>query len=361
MAGSLKTGHYWDVLKQGFIFKMTGMEKNNLKGRRIFLKNGLKAMGGSILLGSYLSSCSESFYETLSIDKSLCIGCGDCEDVCNYNAIVTDGVSSYSINVDGCTFCSWCVNVCEDNAIQMPVKNYLINATQCSGCTECLPYCEYDALQINSNTYTIKSGCIGCGDCITVCKYKGDAISYVVENYSVKSGQCHGCVERCSGVCSQGAISKKSNGKAYIDTSKCTKCGNCLKACSHNAITNAYVVIDDDKCVNCGDCYSACSNDQIEKSANSDTETSYINRDACTNCGSCIDNCPEDAIYLEESGDYDPEILSESCTTCGKCYDACTEQNAISRTIATVSIDQTNCMKCNKCYDVCQYGAVKTD
>lgn len=333
------------------------MQKESNKSRRNFIEKSLKLLVGSSLITPAAYSCSEGFYRTLTIDEALCIGCSDCNDVCNYNAIIMNGVSNYSINISNCTLCSWCVSVCEDNAIQMPEKNYKIISTECTGCNECLPSCDYGALKIASNNFTIKAGCIGCGDCITVCTNEGEAIQYVVSEYSVRGGQCHGCVSRCSGACKYGAISNK-NGRAYIDILKCTKCGDCYKACAHNAIKKAYVTIVQDKCTHCGKCYEACSYEQIDKSGDSDIKESHIKRLACTNCGECIAACPEDAIYLEESGDYDPEILNDDCTACGKCFDTCAEQSAIERSTATAEIDQIHCMKCNKCLDVCEYDAV---
>lgn len=333
------------------------MEKNNQKSeRRLFLKNGLRALGGSILLSPILKSCSEGLYNELVIDETLCIGCGDCDDVCNYSAIVMNGISNYSITTDDCSICSWCVSVCDDDAILMPKIDYKIKASECTGCNECLPSCDYNALKIASNTFTIKSGCVGCGDCVTACNKEGKAIAYIVSKYSVKSN-CHGCVSRCSSVCDANAITSV-NGKAYIDTAKCTKCGKCYTKCNHSAISKAYVKIDQDDCIKCGDCFDVCTYNQVEKSGESDTNESYIERLSCTNCGDCIETCPEDAIYIEKSGNFSPDIDNDKCTACGNCFDVCTEQNAIERSIATAQINQNNCMKCDKCFDVCNYDAV---
>lgn len=337
------------------------MEKKiDINQRRAFLQNGLKLIGGSVLFAPYMSSCSDSFYNSITIDEALCIGCGDCNDVCNYSAILMSGLSNYSINKSDCTLCSWCVTVCNDNAIIMPKKSYKINASNCTGCNDCIPSCDYNALKIASNTYTIKSGCVGCGDCLPVCKNEGDAIEYKKEEYSVRTGRCRGCVSRCSGACSFGAISKVS-GIAYINNDKCTKCGECLSACPHNAINNAYVEIDQEKCTQCGKCFEACTHGEIEKSGNSNIDKSHIERLSCTNCGECINTCPEGAIYLEQAGDFSPEIDNDTCTACGNCFDICTEGKAVERSTATAAIDQNNCMKCNKCFDVCTYNAVLMD
>lgn len=59
---------------------------------------------------------------------------------------------------------------------------------------------------------------------------------------------------------SYGAIKKF----AYIDSSKCVKCGNCYKVCPVKAISKVTVkkdlfyVIDPTKCVACGACVKGC-------------------------------------------------------------------------------------------------------
>lgn len=346
-----------DELRLVSIFNIISMDKNNkLNKRRTFLKNGIKVFGGSILLSPLLESCSKGMYNELTIDESLCIGCGDCNDVCHYGAIIMNGISKYEIIVSNCSICNWCVSVCDDKAITMPDNSYRINTSKCTNCSECLPSCNHNALKIAALRYTIKSGCVGCGDCIPVCKKEGEAIEYVVENYSVKSN-CHGCVNKCSSVCSDKAISKV-NGKAYIDTSKCTKCGKCYNRCNHNAITKAYVKLDQSKCTHCGKCYEVCTYKMIEKSGVNNIKESYIERLSCTNCGDCIDKCPEDAIYFKSNGDFAPLIDNVKCTACGNCFDICTEQKAIYRETGTALINQNYCMKCDKCFDVCNYDAV---
>lgn len=55
------------------------------------------------------------------VNETLCRGCGDCVDVCNYNAVKlipkTDEISIAKINDDICRACGTCVAVCSPSAI----------------------------------------------------------------------------------------------------------------------------------------------------------------------------------------------------------------------------------------------------
>lgn len=97
------------------------------------------------------------------------------------------------------------------------------------------------------------------------------------DNEYVVSNQCRNCVSHaCMKACPRSAISVVNN-RAYIDQSKCIKCGKCKQNCPYDAIarhsrpcsaacgikaisTDEYgrAKIDNDKCVACGQCMSAC-------------------------------------------------------------------------------------------------------
>ena len=97
-----------------------------------------------------------------------------------------------------------------------------------------------------------------------------------IDRFTVTSN-CHNCLaQKCIKACKFGAITKTPHG-AYIDKSKCKKCGQCLKACPYHAIVdierpckvtcpvdavqideNDLAMIDEAKCINCGQCVVAC-------------------------------------------------------------------------------------------------------
>lgn len=97
------------------------------------------------------------------------------------------------------------------------------------------------------------------------------------DNEYVVSNQCRNCVSHaCMKACPRNAVSIVNN-RAYIDQTKCIKCGKCKQSCPYDAIahhsrpcsaacgikaisTDEYgrAKIDNDKCVACGQCMSAC-------------------------------------------------------------------------------------------------------
>ncbi len=100
--------------------------------------------------------------------------------------------------------------------------------------------------------------------------------SCVKANYTVTNA-CQGCVARpCTITCPRNAITI-TNGRAFIDPSKCISCGKCMNVCPYHAIIympvpceescpvgaiyrdeNGKENIDFDKCIYCGKCTRAC-------------------------------------------------------------------------------------------------------
>ena len=99
--------------------------------------------------------------------------------------------------------------------------------------------------------------------------------------YKVTSG-CQNCLAAsCQQVCPKDAISFV-NGRSFIDTEKCIRCGKCAKACSYHAIIHLE-----------RPCQAACGMDAIGTDANG---RAAINQDKCVACGQCLVSCPFGAI-----------------------------------------------------------------
>ena len=119
-----------------------------------------------------------------------CMGLGDCEAACDYNAIkVINGVAV--VDRDNCIGCKACMKACPNHVIEMVSKKKLVYVA-----------CK-SAEKGASTRKKCSSGCIGCMKCQKTCKF--DAITV-------------------------------ENGLAKIDYDKCKNCGMCVKECPTGAI-----------------------------------------------------------------------------------------------------------------------------
>ena len=118
-------------------------------------------------------------------------------------------------------------------------------------------------------------GCIGFGDCVQACPF--EAITIGREGLPVinlnKCVGCGKCVKACPKALlhlinkdTKGAIAKCSNrsdNKPQIRkdcSAGCFKCGMCTRKCPEQAITlqNGIPLVDYSKCTSCGECVKAC-------------------------------------------------------------------------------------------------------
>ncbi len=123
-------------------------------------------------------------------------------------------------------------------------------------------------------------------------------------------------------------------------------------------------------CLGCGDCVEACSFDAIHM----DEKTGLpVVTDNCVACGACVDACPKNIIELRKAGPKGRRVFvscinqdkggiakkacSAACIGCKKCqkecpFDAITVENNIAY------IDYNKCKLCRKCVAVCPTGAI---
>lgn len=117
-----------------------------------------------------------------------CLGCGDCTNVCEYDAIhVVNGVAV--VNQNNCVACGLCADACPNHLIDLvPVKK--VAAVRCSnkdkgaitraacskgciGCMKCQKNCPSGAVTVTNNFARVDySKCTGCGICVEGCPVK---------------------------------------------------------------------------------------------------------------------------------------------------------------------------------------------
>lgn len=138
---------------------------------------GLKSCAAAVKIGGGLTSCSFG-----------CLGLGDCEKACPYDAIhVKNGVAQ--VDPDACKACSLCVKTCPRGIIELaPVKDMaLVRCSNrdkggvtrklctagCIGCKKCEKTCPIGAVKVTDFcAYVDPQACVGCGACVRECPQK---------------------------------------------------------------------------------------------------------------------------------------------------------------------------------------------
>lgn len=147
-----------------------------------------------IMVADRIHSCktAKSFYGGNWACSYGCLGIGDCQAECNYDAIrIINGVAV--IDREKCIGCGACTKVCPNKLIEILPKKMLVHVACKSA--------EKGAVTRRA----CLNGCIGCMKCQRACKFD----SIIIEN-----------------------------NLARIDYSKCKNCGLCAKECPTGAIVN---------------------------------------------------------------------------------------------------------------------------
>ena len=175
--GELMGVEVGDVERKVAVVRCMGSKDNT--ERRFKYQGAQKCRSATNLVGN-LSSCVYG-----------CMGLGDCERVCPYNAIeVCNGVAR--VISENCRGCGICTAACPKDLIALvPIKEQAL--------VRCQNYHKGALARKDCNV-----GCIGCMKCVKVCE--------------------------------DGAIEVK-NFHALVDPQKCTACGKCVAACPRGCVT----------------------------------------------------------------------------------------------------------------------------
>jgi len=264
-------------------------------------------------VGTILGLLSKISFLKISITKTSCTQCGNCQVACKANCI---NIKQMSVDESRCVSCFNCINVCEDSAIgfkkawtQPAIEQtsydktkrdflkagllfagaYPLLATAGEGEEDHPRFCHRGPISPpgSQSIEHLKEKCVGCQLCISVCPTKVLQPSFLEYGFTGMMlprmandiGFCnYGCV-KCSEVCPTGAIipltqeEKKATqiGKVFFNKNLCivktegTACGSCSEHCPTQAV---YMVpyhdnltipeTNPDICVGCGACEYAC-------------------------------------------------------------------------------------------------------
>lgn len=121
-------------------------------------------------------------------------------------------------------------------------------------------------------------------------------------------------------------------------------------------------------CLGYGDCAAVCANDAVCI----ENGIAHINTTLCTGCGMCARACPKHIISLvpdvartvvlcsnKEKGALVRKECLAGCIGCKKCEKLCPEQ-AITVRDNLAAVDAEKCTGCGVCADNCPVGCIKT-
>ena len=118
----------------------------------------------------------------LAKNDALCIGCGECEQVCSKTYFKESdreksAIQIYDKKITVCTQCGECIDVCSVGAISRDKNGIVrINKKLCVGCFMCVGFCPELAMMMHGELLE-PFKCIACGKCAKICPTQAIYIS----------------------------------------------------------------------------------------------------------------------------------------------------------------------------------------
>lgn len=262
-------------------------------------------------VGAFLGLISRVSFFRFAIDKTGCIGCGDCESVCKAGCI---DIENASIDQSRCVSCFNCVSACPQSVV-----NYRSVIKQKQGETWSPVRRGFLIGSIAAAAYTLSMFNSGLRNMLSAVHASSNLPvtppgSASLEHFTKSCTACHLCVSACPTKVltpslleygAAGLLQPKMNYPESYCEYECTICG---RVCPTGAILP--ISPDEKKVTQIGVV------DLLK-----DKCVVYVNHQ---NCGACVEVCPTKTItFTDKDNILYPDVDNKYCIGCGACSKAC--------------------------------------